>query len=55
MEALNAVGRVPFVITGGPWEDGVKGFNKVVKTPGQDHDVVGVTEEHNDHGGVTQT
>lgn len=55
VEDLDAVGRVPCVVTGGPGEGGVKGLDQVVEAPGQHHDVIGITEKHNHHGGVTQT
>lgn len=51
---LDAAGRVPFVITGGPGQDAVKGLDQVVEAPGQHHDVVGVAEKHDHHGGITQ-
>lgn len=54
-EALDATGRVPFVFTGGPGEGGAKGHTQVVDPPGQNHNVVSVTEEDNNHGGKTQT
>lgn len=55
VEGLDAAGRVPHVVTGGPGEGGVKGLNQVVEAPGQHHDVIGITKKHDDHGGVTQT
>lgn len=55
VEGLDAAGRVPHVVTGGPGEGGVKGLNQVVEAPGQHHDVIGITKKHDDHGGITQT
>lgn len=55
MEDLDAAGRVPLVVAGGPRERGGEGLDQVVEAPGQHHDVVGVTEKHNHHGGITQT
>jgi len=55
VEDLDAAGRVPLVVAGGPRQGGAEGLDQVVKAPGQNHDVVGVAEEHDDHGGVTQT
>lgn len=55
VEGLQAVGRVPFVVTSGPGEGGAKGPDQVVEAPGQNHDVISVAEKHDDHGGVAQT
>lgn len=52
---LDAVFCVPRVVAGGPGQRGVEGLYEVIETPGQDHDVVRVTEEHNHHGGVTKS
>ena len=53
-EALDAVGRVPRVAARGPGQRGVEGLDEVVEAPGQHHDVVGVAEEHDDHGRIAQ-
>ena len=55
VEEVNTARRVPFIITGGPGQDGVKGLDQVVEAPDQHHDVVGVTEKYNHHGGIAQT
>lgn len=52
---LDAAGRVPGVVTGGPGQGSVEGLDEIVEGPGQDHDVVGVTEEHYHHGGIPQS
>lgn len=54
VEDLDAVGRVPRVVTAGPGEGGAEGLDQVVEAPGQHHDVIGITEKHDHHGGVTQ-
>lgn len=54
-EGHDAVRCVPFIVTGGPGKGGVEGLDQVVEAPGQHHDVVGITEKHDHHGGVTQT
>lgn len=53
-EVLRAVGGVPGVSAGGPGQRVGEGVEEEVEAPHQDHDVVGVTEEHDHHGGQTQ-
>lgn len=54
VEDLDAAGGVPLVVTGGPGQRGAEGLDQVVEAPGQNHDVVGVAEEHDHHGGEAQ-
>lgn len=54
-EVLGAVGGVPGVSAGGPGQWAGERVNEEVETPHQNHDVVGVTEEHYHHGGQAQT
>ena len=51
---LDAALRVPGVVAGGPGQGGAEGLDEVVEAPGQHHDVVGVTKEHNHHRGIAQ-
>lgn len=55
VEGLDAAGRVPGVVARGPRQHRVEGLDQVVEAPGQDHDVVGVAEEHDHHRGVAET
>lgn len=54
-EDLDAVFGVPRVVAGGPGQRGIEGLYEVVETPGEYHNVVRVTEEHNHHGGVAKS
>lgn len=54
-EDLNTVLCVPGVVAGGPGQCGVEGLDEVVETPGQNHNVVRVAEEHNHHGGIAKS
>lgn len=54
-EDLDAMFCVPRVVAGGPGQRSVEGLYEVIETPGQDHDVVRVTEEHNHHGRETKS
>lgn len=55
VEDLYAAGSVPLIVTGGPGQSRAEGLDQVVEAPGQNHDVVGVAEEHNHHGGKTKS
>lgn len=55
VEGLDAHGRVPDVVTAGPGQGGTERLDQIVEAPGQNHDVVGVTEEDDHHGGIAQT
>ena len=54
-EVLRAVEGVPGVSTSGPGQWGGEGMEEKVEAPHQNHDVVGVTEEHYHHGGQAET
>lgn len=55
VKGLDAHGGVPDVVAAGPRQGGAERLDEIVEAPGQHHDVVGVAEEHDHHGGVTQT
>lgn len=55
MESLDAVLSVPVVCAGGPRQCGGEGFDEVIETPCQDHDVVSVAEEHYNHGSIAES
>lgn len=48
-EVLGTVGGVPIVSTGSPRKWAGERVEEKVETPHQNHDVVGVAEEHNHH------
>lgn len=54
-EGLDATLCVPVVVAGGPGQCGVEGFDKVIETPCQDHNVVGVAEEHYNRGSIAES
>lgn len=52
---LDAALCVPVVCAGGPGQCGGEGVDEVIETPCQDHDVVGVAEEHYNRGSIAKS
>lgn len=54
-EGLDAARSVPVVCAGGPGQYGGEGIDEVIESPCQDHDVVGVAEEHYNRGSIAES
>lgn len=54
-EGLDAALCVPVIGAGGPGQCGGEGFDEVIEAPCQDHDVVGVAEEHYNHRSIAES